>query len=261
MRSSMSWRKMSWRKRVFLLLAASVAVSIAGVIAFDGGLENVSAELAGALLAVVLTVTIVEWLLKDLRVEQWKRVRGQTLNAIQTRIEQIGGEFASYAPAEETLDYVEVMVKEQPERHHLRALRGLHRAIETNIANLSTGVGVPAEHSPEDEYQVEAQASSQPLEEAVRPHVQALEETLTPRVLELDQQPELAGRLMELEKAAWLWNRKVQPVHNPGLRDVNISRWTAAAQFLNSAICVFELASEESRIQSSRGKAASGLDP
>jgi hypothetical protein len=204
-------------------IATAVLVSIVAVAIVPGLLlnpqafiENLLAETAGAAASILVGLTLVERLMQRQRARQWERVRFQTVRAILAHIMDIGLEYYTLLP-------VSIRQEEQEFIYYYYELELPSEEAAQGLARISKHV---LGHKQEL-----AALSSRDFYEHIAPHIHQLRDVLTPRVLELNDDPSLVEALMEVETAERTW------MYNLGLEDRfggPEDGWASSAGFLDS---------------------------
>lgn len=205
-------------------ITATVLVSIVAVAIVPGLLlnpqpfiENLLAETAGVAASILVGFTLVERLMQRQRARQWERVRFQTVRAILAHIMDIGLEYYMLLP-------VAIRQEEQEFIYYYYELELPSEEAAQGLARISKHVlGHKQELAP---------LSSRDFHEHIAPHIYQLRDVLTPRVLELNDDPSLVEALMEVETAERTW------MYNLGLENrfggPEEFGWESSAGFLDS---------------------------
>jgi hypothetical protein len=205
-------------------ITTAVLVSIVAVAIVPGLLlnpqpfiENLLAEVAGAAASILVGLTLVERLMQRQRARQWERVRLQTVRAILAHIMDIGLEYYMLLP---------VSIRQQ-EHEFIYCYYELELPSEEaaqGLARISKHVlGYKQELAP---------LSSGGFHEHITPHIYQLRDVLTPRVLELNDDPNLVEALMEIETAERTWMYHLGLENRFGASEE--FGWESSAGFLDS---------------------------
>jgi hypothetical protein len=204
--------------------ATAVLVSIVTVAVVPGLLldplpfiGNLLAETAGVAASIFVGLTLVERLMQKQRARQWERVRSQTVRAILAHIMDIGLQYYMLLP-------VSIRQQEQEFIYYYYELQLPSEEAAQGLARISKHIlGHQKELAP---------LSSRGLHEQIALHIYQLRDVLTPRVLELNDDPSLVEALMEVETTERNW------LYNLGLEDrfgaPQEFGWEYSADFLDS---------------------------
>jgi hypothetical protein len=205
-------------------IATGVLVSIVAIAIVPGLLldplpfiGNLLAETAGVAASILVGLTLIERLMQRQRTRQWERVSHQTVRAILAHIMDIGLEYYMLLP-------VSIRKEEQEFMYYYYELDLPSEKAAEGLARISKHV---LGHKQEL-----AALSSRDFREHIAPHICQLRDVLTPRVLELNDDPSLVEVLMEVETAERSW------MYHLGLEDCfgapKEFGWESSAGFLDA---------------------------
>jgi hypothetical protein len=180
------------RRRTAAVLLGIIASAIVPGLLLDPQpfIENLLAETAGAAASILVGLMLVERLIQRQRSRQWERVRLQTVRAILAHIMDIGLEYYMVLP-------VSIRQEEQEFMYYFYELDLPSEEAAQGLARISKHVlGQKEELVP---------LSSRDFHEHISPHIHQLRDVLTPRVLELNDDPNLVEVLMDVETAERSW--------------------------------------------------------
>lgn len=180
------------------VLLAIVAVVVGFVASPDGFLGNLLAEAAGIFVGIALALTIAENLTRRRHQEQWARVRRQTLRSLCGYIESIAFDFAMSLPDQPLDIRTNAHWIDYPSAGEVEAARTGLRDLEDQLARDAEAM---ADGSDLDG------GSSKTLFEETDHNLLAIRDVLAPRILSLDEDPDLSRLLGDLEEAErrWRW--------------------------------------------------------
>jgi hypothetical protein len=214
---------------VFVLLAAIAAIVLGFIVSPDGFLGNLLAELVGILVGVALALTIAEQLAQRRHREQWARVRRQTLRSLCGYIESIAFDFAMSLPDQPLDVRTNAHWIDYPSAAEVEAARKGLRDLEDLLARDADGMA--------DSEDLDA-GSSKALFEETDHNLLAIRDVLAPRILTLDEDPDLSRLLGDLEEAERRWQMVI-----PAIEDWGISHkdgWAEAKNVLHRARLVYD---------------------
>jgi hypothetical protein len=232
------------------LVAVAIIAAVLGLFLDVGGfLGNLAAEVVGVAASIVLAVLAVDVLLERRRRQRWDDVRDQTLRAIYVRVgdlmvdAMLDGPVESLMRSQDPLNlhpgearderFWDAVVPEDP------ASPGAVEAMEDLAAFLRENSEQLAHHDDDDA----GWASSRLLYDEVHEEISQLRDVLTPRVLELADDPELVSRLLALEKADRSWRSSLWLIEK-GWGMPDRYGWQSAASVYDAAAAVARHLSE-----------------
>lgn len=218
-------------RRVVLItvVLAIIAVVVGFVASPDGFLGNLLAEVAGIFVGIALALTIAESLTRRRHHEQWARVRRQTLRSLCGYIESIAFDFAMSLPDQPLDVRTNAHWIDYPSAAEVEgACRGL-RSLEDQ---LSRDAEAMANRSDLDE------SSSKSLLEETDANLLAIRDILAPRILSLDEDPNLSRLLGDLEEAERRWRMVISAIEEWGVLDKD--GWAEARNVFQRARLVYE---------------------
>jgi hypothetical protein len=217
------------RTPALLGLAAVVGTVVGFVLAPDGFLGNLIAELVGILVGVALALTIAEELTRRRRREQWARVRRQTLRSLCGYIEDLALSFAMSLPDAPLDIRTNAHWVDYPSSVEVEAacegFRDLERRLETDVPALSRQADLK-------------RSSSRVLFDETNQKLLAIRDVLAPRILSLDEDPDLSRLLGDLEEAARRWGMVLPAIEDWGVPDGE--GWEEARKVFHRARLVYE---------------------
>jgi hypothetical protein len=198
------------RTPALLVLASVVAMAAGFVLSPDGFLGNLIAELVGILVGVALALTIAEELTRRRRREQWARVRRQTLRSLCGYIEDLALDFAMSLPDAPLDIRTNAHWVDYPNSTEVEAacegLRDLERRLETDMPVLPEQADLK-------------KSSSRVLFDETHQNLLAIRDVLAPRILSLDEDPDLSRLLGDLEEATRRWGMVLPAIEDWGIPD------------------------------------------
>lgn len=180
------------RGRLALIIAGAVALIVFGFL-LDG--RGFGGNLVAAALEILLTVTIIAWLIERSSRRRWGRARGNILLAVTYQMAKLAHEFMAHLEGEE----VEALMTRQDldgsiAEGYDHPAKEAEDAI-TSMAELMKTTG----------HELMSRQGAKSLYEGIRGDLAQVRGSLTPLTVALGDEPELAGRLVELDHAARRW--------------------------------------------------------
>lgn len=176
-------------RRVIVAAIACLIFFLTGMLLdWQGFIGNVS---AGAI-EVIVTVTVIDWLLQQQRRKRWQRVRAQIVAALTQHIGNMASEYMSniYGPGLHLLDFAEDIGA-----GYWVAKPQTVKAIQSMVKNM--------EEAPRPDDHPE-QAKN--LHSVIQWDVTQIRDSLLPRVIDIEcDEPELVSLLGELDNADRRW--------------------------------------------------------
>ena len=244
--------------RVALALATAAGLVAAGL-ALDSPefTGNLLAEGVGVVVSVVVAVTLVErWLSRE-RARRWQRVRSQTVRAIDANLADIAFRFSLRIPPPRDIG-LDFYTGDVPRAEIAAEIRDLAEQLRERAEELGktpdADTIVIAEHGKpqrQGRITVDSEAtkarlyadfldtsSTRDLYDDVSPVLRQLRDVLTPRVIDLADDPRLVELLGDIEAAERQWLSNLEVIEHWGAPDH--FGWEAAAEFLGSLAGVIE---------------------
>jgi len=220
-------------RRVVIQLGAVAAlfIVIGFVVSPDGFAGNLIAEAVGILVAVAVALTLAEDLARKRRREDWARVRRQTLRSLCGYIEDLSFDFWMSLPDEPIDIRTNAHWVDYPSSEEVdKACAGLRDLEERVVAEIPVLAAQPDLRA----------SSSRLLFEEVKQDLFAIRDVLAPRVMSLDEDPQLSQLLGDLEEATRRWSLVLPAIEEWGVRDED--GWKEAISVFRCARAVYEKA-------------------
>lgn len=179
--------------KVVGIVAGCLLLLVIGVFLDDKGF--IGNLLAGAI-EVLVTVTVIAWLLQRQRRKQWSKVRVQIISALTQHIGNIASEYMThfYGPGLHLLNFAEDIGA------------GYHKADPRTVAALQAMIRNMEEAPRPDESSEQAEK----LHSVIKWDITQIRDTLLPRILAIEcDEPELASVLGELDNADRRWVNQI----------------------------------------------------
>jgi hypothetical protein len=204
-----------------------VIVTIACLFFFVIGMvldwEGFVGNLAVGAIEVILTVTIIDWLLKRQRREQWRKVRTQIVSALAQHIDNMGDEYQAsfHGPGLNLMDFgMEKGPYGVPNPQTAKALQSMIRNMEEALR-------------PDD-----SREQAEKLHSAIEWDTEQILNTLLPRILAIEcDEPELASVLGEFDNAVRQWRNEIKVDEEISL---GCDQYSTAIQTLKAVTQVYE---------------------
>jgi hypothetical protein len=217
-----------------LVVGALLLVALGFAVSRSGFAGNLIAEAIGILISVAIALTLVEDLVRRRRREEWSRVRRQTLRSLCGYIEDIAFRYAMALPDSPLDIRTNAHWASFPDSDAVEAacqgFLELEQQMKTNAPRLASQPDLDA-------------SSSKNLFAEFKDDFAPIRDVLTPRIMSLDDDPELSLLLMELEEASRRWNLVLPAIEEWGVRDEE--GWQEAIKVLSCARAVYESAARE----------------
>ncbi len=203
----------------FLAICCIVLLLIGVALDYRGFIGN----LAAGAFYLVITITLIDWLLERQRSRQWSKVRAQIVSALTSHLANIASEY---------------MVTFRGPKHDLIAFTeavgaGHEKAIERTAKAMHSMVGM-METSPKP---LDGQDQAENAYSAIKWDLTQILESLLPRILALEEnETELVTRLGSLDNAHREWVNEI-------IMDREISsgdQYSAAINTLRAAATVYD---------------------
>jgi len=198
------------RNKLALIAAAAVGLMAIGFL-MDG--RGFVGNLIAAALEILLTVTIVAWLIERGNRRRWAGARGHILLSVTHHMARIAHEFMVHLEGDEV---EELMARQDLDGDIAEGydypLEEAERAI-AGIANLMRNTG----------HELMSRQAAENLHESIRGDLAQVRGSLAPMTVALGDEPELAGFLSEFDHAARCWTS-----HFP------LSDWSAAYHYIDA---------------------------
>jgi hypothetical protein len=210
---------MTIRRAIVIAVVCLVFLATGIVVDWKGFIGNVA---AGAI-EIVVTVTIIDWLLRQQRRKRWQRVRSQIISALTQHIGNIVTEYMInfHGPELRLLDFSAEIGEGYlvPKPQTANALRSMVENMEQ----------APV---PED-----SRALAEQLHSAIQWDITQIRSSLLPRIIDIEcDEPELVSLLGEFDNAdrRWVNQRIIDKAVAAG------NQYSAAIDVLREATCVYE---------------------
>jgi len=214
---------------ILLVLAAVIAIAVGFVVSPDGFVGNLIAELTGILVGVALALTIAEELSRRRHHEQWARVRRQTLRSLCGYIETVALDFAMALP-EAPLDVrTNAHWMDYPQVAEVKAASEGLRDLEAQLKEKASELSDQADLS---------KSSSRTLFDETNQNLLAIRDVIAPRILMLDEDPDLSRLLGDLEEADRRWAMVLPAIEEWGVPDSE--GWGEATNVFHRARLVYD---------------------
>jgi hypothetical protein len=176
-------------RRIIVIAIVCLPLFLMGMLLdWKGFIQNLS---AGAI-EIIITVTIIDWLLQQQRRKRWQRVRAQIVAALTQHIGNMASEYATnfYGRELRLLDFVEDIGA-----GYFVAKPQTAKAIQLMVKNM--------EEAPRpDDYREQAEN----LHSVIQWDVTQIRDSLLPRIIDIEcDEPELVSLLGELDNADRRW--------------------------------------------------------
>jgi hypothetical protein len=176
---------------VAAVIAVVLSLGAIGLVVGPGEFAtNLLVEFIGIAVSVLVAVALVERLLRRQRAQQWERVRAQTLRSIYATVTDIAAAFYlevySGAISDSVGDELALIHRSQWPTED----------IADRLAELAEHISANAD---------ELGSSTEVLHNDVGPAIRHMRDAVTPRVIEVAEDPTLVEKLVELEDAERRW--------------------------------------------------------
>jgi hypothetical protein len=220
-----------------------VAIAVGLVLDAAAFAGNLTAEFVGVVVSVAVALTLVERLLERERSRRWERVRTLTSRSIGREIHVIAlAYYDAMPPGSVPGDFTTSLHTRLPTPESTRCMREIAdyaRAHAPALAKPRLAIGWPFEPGGRLGLGRSFDSStSRELWGAVAPHIQHLQDVLTPRVIELADDPELAEHLASIESDAQHWLGWIEAYERWG--KAGEEAWRFAADLLDAAAAAVE---------------------
>lgn len=180
------------KRRAALILVA--AISLVGVGFWADG-EGFLGNVLAAGLEILLTVTIIDWLIRRGVRRRWSHARGHILLSITHHMARVAHEFMAHLEGDEA--------EELMTRHDLDG--AIAEGYDYPVREADLAIGAMAELMIETGHELLSREGAEGLHESIRWDLLQVRGSLMPMVAALGDEPELAGSLSEFDHAARRW--------------------------------------------------------